>query len=90
MGQSSYRNEVYAAFGIVAQCIVGDTSGRLDFVASTNHFNGLAGIFRSEVVEHDAVYATQVEYLLQFVEVTDFDFNLQVLAFFLTVFFGTE
>ena len=89
MSQSSYRDKVYATFGIVAKGIESDTAGRFCFVFAGYHIDCLLSHFGCKVVEHDAVYATQVKHLLQFVEVAYFDFNLQVLALFLAVILGT-
>ena len=89
MSQSSNRDKVYATFGIVAKGIESDTAGRFCFVFAGYHIDCLLSHFGCKVVEHDAVYATQVKHLLQFVEVAYFDFNLQVLALFLAVILGT-
>ena len=89
MRQSTYRDKVYAAFGIVAQSVKGDAAGRFRFITACYHFYGFLRHFGCKVIEHDTVYAAQIEYLLQFVEVAYFNFYLEVLALLLAIFLGT-
>ena len=72
MRQSTYRDKVYTAFGIVAERIKRDAAGRFRFIAAAYHLYGLLCHCRRKVVEHDTVYTAQVEHLLQFVEVAHF------------------
>ena len=90
MSQSSYRDEVYATFGILTESIKGDTTRRFGFVFACYHLYCFLCHFGSEVIKHDAVYSAEIKNLLQFVEAADFYFYFQVFAFFLAIFFGTS
>lgn len=89
MSQGTDRDEVHATLGIVAQGVERDATRRFRLVATTHHLDGLTSHLRRKVVEHDTIHATQVEYLLEFVEVAHFDFYLQILALGLAIFLGT-
>ena len=89
MGQSTYRDKVYATFGIIAQRIESDTTRRLGFITTAYHIHSLLCHFRREVIKHDTVYATKIKHLLQFIEVTYFNLYLEVFTFFLAIFFST-
>ena len=89
MGQCPDGNEVYPTLGIIAQSVESDTAARLRFKTSGHHLHGLTRILHGEVVEHDTVYAAHIQHLLQFIEVTHFDFYLQVLSLFLEILMAT-
>ena len=81
MGKGTYRNKVYTTLGIVTECIERDTTGRFGLIFSADHLDSFLCIFGSEVIEHDAVYPTDIQHLLKFVEIAHFDFNLEVFSF---------
>ena len=89
MSQSSYRNKVYATFGIVSKSIKSNTARRFGLIFTCYHLYCLFRHFRSEVIKHNTVHTTQVENLLQFIKVSNFNFDFQIFALFFTILFGT-
>ena len=84
MGQSANGDEVHATGSIVRQCLEGDAAAGFGFKTPGNEFNGCAGHFDVEVVEHDAVCAGFGMRLLVSNHATDviqratLDFHLQM------------
>ena len=68
VGQRTHGDEVHTLFGIVADGIEGDAAAGLCLVTTGDDVNSLLGVGHGEVVEHDTVDATMIEYLLQLVK----------------------
>ena len=81
MGQCAHRNEVDTLLGIVADGIEGDAATGLRLIATGNDIDGLLGIGHGEIVEHDTVDTTMIQHLLEFLEGTNLNLNLQVETF---------
>ena len=85
MGQCTHGDEVDTLLGIVANGIERDATRRLCLVATCDDIDSLLRIGHAEVVEHDTIDATMIQYLLKLVERTDLNLNLQVEALLLQV-----
>lgn len=86
MGEGTDADEIDTLLGVVADSVVGYASRRLHLIAVVDDGHGLARVGGGEIVEHDAVYPTLVEDLLELVEVADLNLNLQVEALSLEIF----
>ena len=89
MCQGTYRDEIHTLLGIVADGIVGDTARRLSLILASDDIHRLLGIRHREIVEHDTVYTTVLQNLVEFLEAAHLDFNLQVEPLLLEVSMAT-
>ena len=85
VGECTDRNEVDTAFGIVAEGLVGDATGRFRFKTVINQSHRLSGVFDREIVEHDAVGATVFHHLADVVEGAAFNLDFQIQPLFFEV-----
>ena len=76
MGQCAHTDKVDTLLSIVADGIEGDAARGFRLIASSNDVNGFLRVGYSEVVEHDTVYTTMIQHLLEFVKRAHLNLNL--------------
>ena len=89
MREGTYGDEIHATLGILAYRVERYAAARLGLEASCYNLDSLPGVGNGEVVEHDAVYAAVVDYLLQLVEVSHLYLYLQLQTLLLKIFVAT-
>ena len=73
-GQYAQRDIVYASFGDFHQCPFVDSSRGFEFATSAAPRHGPAYVGEAEIVQHRNIRSRR-DGLLEFIEVTDFDFH---------------
>ena len=89
MSQCAYADEVDTLLGIIADGIEGDATTRLGLVAMIDNIYSLLGVGHTEVVEHDAVYASVIQYLLKFIKRAHLDLDLKVQSLLVEILVAT-
>ena len=80
MCKGSDRDEIDATLRIVAKIINGDATTGLCLETSSDEFHGFFRVGWREVIKHDPIHTTDGEDTIEFIEVTNFYLDLQVLA----------